>query len=173
MLEPRGRSSWTDQHDAPYLRQDNSLFLRLFNLECDNITILDLILQERLLHLHTLNHTRFDFLWSSALPHPVRERTSTHLKQFDRNRVVPLHLLLDQRNQLLDLLRLLNEYFALADKPLLVDIEPFKEDHDGWVVGVGMQLVGLADPCRQNTHSSDCAYGVESGMIRIVIEVQP
>lgn len=69
----------------------------------------------------------------------------TYLVQYNRCRGWPRHLLLNVRDQRADLVVPVDKDFALTSQGLLDKVKVFEEDHDGGVVGVGVQSLESSD----------------------------
>ena len=69
----------------------DSLFLRLFDLEADDVSILNLALRKRGLGLHYFDHARFDFLFGPISLPDASQQQRSYLIQPQRGAWRPPH----------------------------------------------------------------------------------
>ena len=100
----------------------NSLLLGHLDLVRENITILQLILEEGLLDLQALNHAGLDLL-----------------VQLDRRTRWPGHPFANVREERADFIAFVDKDLALTGQGLSCKVKVLEEDHDGWVAGIGMK----------------------------------
>jgi hypothetical protein len=77
---------------------------------------------------------------------------------------------LDVRQEFADFTVAVDEDLPLSRQGLAGTIEPFEEDHNGWVIGIGVEL--KVESASAFGRAKQSTYSVKLGKIRVVIEVK-